>query len=334
MAFLLYNSGYMNKGGYCMHIMIIGAGSLGLLFAAKLAPNCSQLTIVTRSEGQARELAEHGIQLVGTESLETKLAKSIVFQSYSEEISGNVAAVAREVDYIFLMVKQTAISPELITYIQNNMTCHTYLICFQNGVGHEVKLSQAIGWDKLLFAITTEGAKRIGPTSVKHTGHGITYLGELEPKNLTVTNHQHIFIVQLLELAGFRAELSKNMEVRIWTKLVINAVINPLTAILRVQNGELLRSVWTLSLMQDLYQEVLRLAAAKGIELPVDLWDTVQAVCEGTKTNHSSMLQDIEASRHTEIDYLNGSLVKMGNEMGLDLPANSLVYRMIKAIEN
>ncbi|CAN7495911.1 ketopantoate reductase family protein [Paenibacillus sp. LjRoot56] len=314
-----------------MHIMIIGAGSLGLLFAAKLAPNCSQLTIVTRSEGQARELAEHGIQLVGTESLETKLAKSIVFQSYSEEISGNVA---REVDYIFLMVKQTAISPELITYIQNKMTCHTYLICFQNGVGHEVKLSQAIGWDKLLFAITTEGAKRIGPTSVKHTGHGITYLGELEPKNLTVTNHQHIFIVQLLELAGFRAELSKNMEVRIWTKLVINAVINPLTAILRVQNGELLRSVWTLSLMQDLYQEVLRLAAAKGIELPVDLWDTVQAVCEGTKTNHSSMLQDIEASRHTEIDYLNGSLVKMGNEMGLDLPANSLVYRMIKAIEN
>ncbi|WP_063795471.1 ketopantoate reductase family protein [Paenibacillus sp. Soil750] len=317
-----------------MHIMIIGAGSLGLLFAAKLAPNCSQLTIVTRSEGQARELEEHGIQLVGTGSLETKLAKSIVFQSYSEEISGNVAAVAREVDYIFLMVKQTAISPELITYIQNNMTCHTHLICFQNGVGHEVKLGQAIGWDKLLFAITTEGAKRIGPTSVKHTGHGITYVGELESNNLAVTNHQHIFIVQLLELAGFRAELSKNMEVRIWTKLVINAVINPLTAILRVQNGELLRSVWTLSIMQDLYQEVLRLAAAKGIELPVDLWDTVQAVCEATKTNHSSMLQDIEASRHTEIDYLNGSLVKMGNEMGLDLPANSMVYRMIKAIEN
>ncbi|WP_236287523.1 ketopantoate reductase family protein [Paenibacillus allorhizoplanae] len=317
-----------------MHIMIIGAGSLGLLFAAQLAPNCSQLTLVTRSEGQARELAEHGIQLVGTESLETKLAKSIVFQSYSEEISGSMAPVAREVDYIFLMVKQTAISPELITYIQSKMTRHTYLICFQNGVGHEVKLSQAIGWDKLLFAITTEGAKRIGPTSVKQTGHGITYLGELEPKNLAVTNHQQIFIVQLLELAGFRAELSKNMEVRIWTKLVINAVINPLTAILRVQNGELLRSAWALSLMQELYQEVLRLAAAKGIELPIDLWDTVQAVCEATKTNHSSMLQDIEASRHTEIDYLNGSLVKMGNELGLDLPANSMVYRMIKAIEN
>jgi 2-dehydropantoate 2-reductase len=324
----------MKKGGYCMHIMIIGSGSLGLLFAAKLAPICSQLTIVTRSEGQARELTEHGIQLVGTELQETKLAKSIVFQSYFEEISESVATVAREVDYIFLMVKQTAISSELITYIQSQMTRHTYLISFQNGVGHEMKLSQAIGWDKLLFAITTEGAKRTGPTSVKHTGHGITYLGELEPNNLAATNHQHFFIVELLELAGFRAELSKNMEVRIWSKLVINAVINPLTAILRVQNGELLRSAWTLSLMKDLYQEVIRLAAAKRIELPVGLWDTVQAVCEATKTNHSSMLQDIEASRQTEVDYLNGSLVNMGNEMGLELPANSLVYRMIKAIEN
>lgn len=317
-----------------MHIMIIGAGSLGLLFAAKLAPISSQLTVVTRSKGQARELTENGIRIIGMGSLEAKLEKPIVFHSYSKEMSEGMVPLARQVDYIFLMVKQTALSSELINFVQSQMTRHTYLICFQNGVGHEVKLSQAIGWDQLLFAVTTEGAKRIGPTSVNHTGHGITYLGELEPYNLHAPNNQHIFIVQMLELAGFRAELSKNMEVRIWSKLVINAVINPLTAILRVQNGELLRSTWTLSLMQDLYQEVLRLAAVKGIELPVELWDNIIAVCEATKTNHSSMLQDIEASRHTEVDYLNGSLVKMGNEMGLELPANSLVYRMIKAIEN
>ncbi|CAN7442905.1 2-dehydropantoate 2-reductase [Paenibacillus sp. LjRoot153] len=317
-----------------MHIMIIGAGSLGLLFAAKLAPVCSQLTVVTRSDGQARELAQYGIQIVRAESQEPELEKSIIFQSYSEETSGNMVPLARQADYIFLMVKQTALSSELINYIQSQMTHHTYLICFQNGVGHEVKLSQAIGWDKLLFAVTTEGAKRIGPTSVSHTGHGITYLGALEPYHVATPNNQHIFIVQMLELAGFRAELSKNMDVRIWSKLVINVVINPLTAILRVQNGELLRSTWTLSLMQDLYQEALRLAAAKGVELPVELWDTIMAVCEATKTNHSSMLQDIEASRRTEVDYLNGSLVNMGNEIGIELPANSLVYRIIKAIEN
>ncbi|KRE90412.1 hypothetical protein ASG89_08945 [Paenibacillus sp. Soil766] len=318
-----------------MHIMIIGAGSLGLLFAAKLAPISSQVTLVTRTEGQARELAEHGIQSsIGTESQAAKVEKSVVFRSFSEEISDGVVPFARQVDYIFLMVKQTAISPELINYMNSQMTRHTYLICFQNGVGHEQKLGQAIGWDKLLFAVTTEGAKRIGPTSVSHTGHGITYLGEIVPNNFAASNNQHISIVHLLELAGFQAKLSKNMEVRIWSKLIINVVINPLTAILRVPNGELLRSTWTLSLMQDLYHEALLLAAAKGVELPVDLWVTIQAVCETTKMNHSSMLQDIEASRRTEVDYLNGSLVRMGNEMGLELPTNNLVYRMIKAIEN
>lgn len=317
-----------------MHIMIIGAGSLGLLFAAKIAPICSQLTVVTRSEGQARELTECGIQIVGEDSQEPILEESIRFESNSETMIGGVDPLARQVDYMFLMVKQPAISRELINYIQSRMTSHTFLICFQNGVGHEMKLSQAIGWDKLLFAVTTEGAKRVGPGSVKHTGHGITYLGALQPDRIESSYDQHIFIVQLLELAGFRAELSKNMEVRIWSKLVINAVINPLTAILRVPNGELLRSTWRLSLMKDLYQEALGLASAKGIKLPAELWDTIQAVCEATQTNHSSMLQDIEASRLTEVDFLNGSLVKMGNEIGLELPVHTLMYRLIKAIEN
>ena len=139
--------------------------------------------------------------------------------------------------------------------------------------------------------------------------------------------------MQMLELAGFHAVLSKNMEVRIWSKLAINVVINPLTAILRVPNGELLRSAWTRSLMQDLYQEVLQLAVAKGIKLPAELWDTILEVCLATSTNHSSMLQDVEASRQTEVDYLNGSLVTMANELGLELPAHRMVYRMIKAIE-
>ena len=123
-----------------MHIMMIGAGSLGLLFASKLAPFCTLLTVVTRSEGQARELAELGIRLVGMESQETDLEKPIVFRSYSEESSGGVVARPRQVDYIFLMVKQTAISSELIVYIQSQMTDHTYLVCFQNGIGHEIEI--------------------------------------------------------------------------------------------------------------------------------------------------------------------------------------------------
>ncbi|MNY52337.1 2-dehydropantoate 2-reductase [compost metagenome] len=86
--------------------------------------------------------------------------------------------------------------------------------------------------------------------------------------------------------------------------------------------------------MQDLYQEALSLAASKGIQLPDELWSTILEVCQATSANLSSMLQDIEASRQTEIDYLNGRLVDMGQEIGLELPSHRMMYRMIKAIEN
>lgn len=127
--------------------------------------------------------------------------------------------------------------------------------------------------------------------------------------------------------------MSKNMEIRIWSKLVINAVINPLTAILRVKNGELLESAWTRELMLDLYREACLVAEAKDIQLPDDLWQTILTVCEATSRNHSSMLQDIEQSRTTEIDRINGSLLQMAEELNLDLPAHRTVYRLVKALE-
>jgi 2-dehydropantoate 2-reductase len=143
----------------------------------------------------------------------------------------------------------------------------------------------------------------------------------------------HILLVEMLEKAGFHTVMSKNMDVRIWSKLTINAVINPLTAILRVKNGDLLLSPWVRSLMNDLYQETRMVATAKGILLPDELWDTMLSVCEATSLNHSSMLQDIEQSRRTEIDYINGSLVKMAKDLNLEIPTHQTVYHLVKALE-
>ncbi|OCT17115.1 hypothetical protein A8709_24330 [Paenibacillus pectinilyticus] len=318
-----------------MRIMIIGGGSLGLLFASKMAAYCSQLTVVTRTREQAIELTRVGITRNERESQEHVNESSLSFCSYIDEmnVDRTLNTPNPRLDYIFLMVKQTAITSELLQFIQNHISIATYLVSFQNGIGHEWKLSQAIGEDRLLLAVTTEGAKRNGYTAVNHTGHGITYIGEMASNEEGAEHNQHNLLVQVLEQAGFQTVLSKNMEVRVWSKLAINAVINPLTALLRMRNGELLESAWTLDLMNDLYQEVQSVAYAQGIRLPDDLWDTILGVCEATSRNHSSMLQDIEASRHTEVDYMNGSLLRLAKESDLSLPTHSMIYRMIKALE-
>ncbi|NRF91789.1 2-dehydropantoate 2-reductase [Paenibacillus frigoriresistens] len=315
-----------------MRIMIVGAGSLGLLFAAKLAAFCEHMTVIARSKEQADELARKGIELVGAaELVRTTRGGVINFPYYIEEVETANSAL-HDFDYIFLMVKQPAITQELINKLKSQMSKDTYLISFQNGIGHEVRLGEGLGRERLLFAVTTEGARREGLTAVTHTGHGVTYIGNRGDSNHFV-NSTHILFVKMLEKAGFQTMLSKNMDVRIWSKLTINAVINPLTAILRVKNGDLLLSPWTRSLMNSLYQETRMVATAKGIILPDELWDTLLSVCEATSLNHSSMLQDIEHSRRTEIDHINGSLVKMANELNLQIPMHQTVYQLVKALE-
>lgn len=315
-----------------MRIMIIGAGSLGLLFAAKLSAFCEHMTVIARTIEQADKLDQKGIELVGTaEAIRTTRSGVIDFRYYIEE-AVTVKSSLHHFDYIFLMVKQPAITQELINNLKSQMSKDTYLISFQNGIGHEERLGEELGRDRLLLAVTTEGARREGLTAVTHTGHGISYIGTSEDSDHFV-NSTHILLVEMLEKAGFHTMMSKNMDVRIWSKLTINAVINPLTAILRVKNGDLLLSSWTRALMKDLYRETRMVAAAKGILLPNELWDTLLSVCEATSLNHSSMLQDIEQSRSTEIDHINGSLVKMAKELKLEIPTHQTVYQLVKALE-
>lgn len=316
--------------------MIIGAGSLGLLFAAKLSSFCEHMTVIARTKEQADQLAQKGILLGGTiERHRTTRGGLIEFSYYQEDKESltRTSSLPQPMDYIFLMVKQPAITKELAKYIDSLSSETTHLVSFQNGIGHEALLNEGGGENKLLLAVTTEGARRESLTEVSHTGQGITYIGASEHTNLDQENSTHFLLVNLLEEAGFQTLMSKNMEIRIWSKLVINAVINPLTAILRVKNGELLESAWTRELMLDLYREACLVAEAKDIQLPDDLWQTILTVCEATSRNHSSMLQDIEQSRTTEIDRINGSLLQMAEELNLDLPAHRTVYRLVKALE-
>ncbi|MFD0692766.1 ketopantoate reductase family protein [Paenibacillus sp. GCM10027628] len=311
-----------------MRIMIVGAGSLGLLFAAKLFPVCDHLTIVTKSREQAQELREQGIKLDGIKiNLTNPEGRGMQLLSFDEVCMDEIYP-----DFLFVMVKQTAIHDTFITHLKNYMSDSTIVVCFQNGIGHEEKLMNTVGSNRLLLAVTTEAARKEGSVAVTHTGHGMTYLGSAVQTG-GPSHSSQIFLRDLLKKAGFEAALSNEMKVRIWSKLIMNAVINPLTAILRMRNGELLESPWALTLMRELYEEAMLVAAGRGIVLPDDLWETLLHVCKATAQNHSSMLQDLMQAKGTEIDSMNGSLLRIAKELNLELAVNQTVYRFVKALE-
>ncbi len=210
---------------------------------------------------------------------------------------------------------------------------HSWVICLQNGIGHVETLEKFIPANRILLAVTTEAALKHSETEAEHTGRGRTWIGSASPHYNEGAEDAQKKWVKLLEVAGFEAFLSKNITSRIWHKLLVNSIINPLTAILQVTNGELPGLPQAQQLMRALFDEGTALAAALHIELEPDLWEQLLEVCRRTSANRSSMLQDVLAGRPTELDAINGGLLKKAEAIGLSMPTHLAVYRLVKALE-
>jgi 2-dehydropantoate 2-reductase len=140
-------------------------------------------------------------------------------------------------------------------------------------------------------------------------------------------------LVEILHLAGFEVETTPNADSLVWSKLVINAAINPLTALLRVPNGELLQRPTARSLMGELAREAAAVAEAQGIPLTFsDPVTAAEAVARRTARNHASMFQDVQRGAPTEIDAICGAIVRTGEKSGVPTPVNRTMWQLVKAI--
>lgn len=314
-------------------IDIVGAGSLGMLFAAKLGEAGAAVRLIARSGLQADEINRRGLAVSDPADPETfrqvkvKALDSSCFENECEDGPG--------ADWILLTVKQRDVTDKLAAVLSGKLKSCGSILCFQNGIGHAEKLSEAVPSEAIWIAVTTEASRKESPWQVRHTGTGLTSIGEaVAGRDRDRLSWAHVeTLAGLLGDAGFKSILSNDIESAVWNKLLMNSVINPLTAILRVRNGDLLRSEETLLLMRRLLEEGRQIAAKLGIQTAHDLWDRLVEVCKATSANHSSMLQDILNGRPTEIDWINGSLLRYGEREGLCLHTHRILYTLVKASE-
>lgn len=317
-------------------ITVIGAGALGMLFAVKLASAVPNMELVVRRAEQKHLLMSEGVSLTEAGAWpdgSKKMVKIFPKISLMNEEDCSKAAWEGCTHWIVLAVKQTAITMDLAHTVQQRMGPHSWVICLQNGIGHVETLEKFIPAKRILLAVTTEAALKHSETEAEHTGRGRTWIGSASPHYNEGAEDAQKKWVKLLEVAGFEAFLSKNITSRIWHKLLVNSIINPLTAILQVTNGELPGLPQAQQLMRALFDEGTALAAALHIELEPDLWEQLLEVCRRTSANRSSMLQDVLAGRPTELDAINGGLLKKAEAIGLSMPTHLAVYRLVKALE-
>lgn len=301
-----------------MNITVFGAGSIGSLFAGRIAYSGFDVAVVGR-EPHIAEINRKGL---------------LIIEDQNKFVSHFPAATDFQPDVITpeaVFVTTKAYDNNVVANsMVGKLTDQTPIFVMQNGMGNEEIFQNKFPDNPIFRAITTEAAELIHPGIVKHVSFGKTSFG-------IVAGHENGYgpkIQDIMKNSGFNTQKTPNIQRKMWQKLLTNAAICPLGALLHVPNGEILRKPSIRQIFDSILKEGLEVAAHN---LPdEDFSQTrkfVLKVLEITKDNKCSMLQDIERGRRTEIDYINGFIVRESNRLGLKAPVNAAITDLVRHLE-
>jgi len=301
-----------------MKIVIVGPGAMGCLFAAFLSKSKEEIWLLDKNKERASQIQQSGISIEG--------------------ISGNWQAEVRitaepgeigQADLIIFCIKSYH-TKEAIMQVKSLVGENTRVLTLQNGIGNIEIITEIVGNERVIGGVTNLGATLLHVGRVRHAGKGETVIGRPDGK-ISVELRA---IREVFNKVGLETRISRDIKGLLWSKLIINAGINALTAITRLNNGRLIEFESTRKILRDAVTEAIRIAKRKRIKLIYDdPLAKVEAVCEATAANVSSMLQDVLRKRRTEIDFINGVIVRQGQELGIPVPVNSLLVNLVKTIE-
>ncbi len=305
-----------------MKLVITGPGALGCLAGSILSRGLfdeDSLHILDYNEERTQTINSNGLIY----------EKDGQLAQYQVQASSSPTAIGKA-DALFLCVKSYDIHSSL-SFCAPLLKSDTLLVFLQNGIAH-LDVAEHTGSATCVYGTTTEGATRLAPGHIRHAGSGITYLGFLDE----VSAYCQDLLSQVsarLERGGAEVVITDTIKNRLWAKLFINVGINAFTAIWNCKNGELLTLSGVKDEMKAAIAEAELVASSLGIQVETDPYQSTLAVCQSTAQNVSSMLQDVRAKRTTEIEAINGAVVKAGKKAGIDTPVNIALVEKVKKIE-
>lgn len=295
------------------NILIVGTGALACLFAARLTQAGYNISMLGTWQEGLDALRKNGVRLIDANGNEHQ------FKVHATDNPRECAGTK----YAIVLVKAWQ-TERAAQQLKECLTDDGLALTLQNGLGNYETLIQSLGFTRAALGSTTTGATLLGAGLVKAGGEGIVSLEQ---------NQALGQIEAALQSAKFNVQIVDNAQSLIWGKLIVNAAINPLTALLKIPNGELLERPSARALMASLANEAANAARAENINLPFDDPVTaVEEVARKTAANHSSMLQDVLRGAPTEIDAICGAVVKTAEKHQLDAPANRICWQLVKAL--
>jgi 2-dehydropantoate 2-reductase len=295
------------------NILIVGTGALASLFAARLTNAGHDITMLGTWREGIDTLNKYGVRLVDSDGVQKK---------FPVRATSNPRECA-QAKHAIVLVKAWQ-TERVAAQLRDCLADDGLALTLQNGLGNRETLIQSLGPDRVALGSTTTGATLLGPGQVKAGGEGVISLEQnpaLGP------------LEAALRSAGFNVQLVEDTGALIWGKLVVNAAINPLTALLRVKNGELLERPSAREMMKALASETAKVARAENIQLPFENpLQIAEDVARKTAENTSSMLQDVLRGAPTEIDAICGAVVRAAEKHNIETPVNRVCWQLVKAL--
>ena len=291
-----------------MNITIIGAGALGNMLATKLSRN-NQVKLIVKKKHTG--LIEN--QEILFRDIEGNIIKPKI----------NIGTEIENCDLMILCVK----SYDAQILIQKLSNLDTPLLLCQNGLKTMNYALNNIDEKRLSYLVTGNGISKIKTGISEHKGLGFTYLGNLSKSKSNLLQN----ISKNLKEEDMDCKIVENIEEFVWLKTVINSAINPIATLAEVKNGKL-KNPELNDEVKKLCEESSKIASSNGIKLPLDPWIEINKIIEKTADNKCSMLQDLENNQQTEIDAINGELIRIGKKLSINTIYNQQIFSEINKL--
>jgi 2-dehydropantoate 2-reductase len=300
-----------------MDFAIIGSGALGGSYGGALARNGHKVSFFDVNEAHVAAINARGLSVKG-------VLGDFVVQGLATTDPGALPRV----DAAIVLADTNAIKAAA-KVAASCLKPDGFIVTIQNGIGNVEALAEAAGATRVFGGSTMNSAAFYGPGQVGHTNLGDTTIGELDGTTTTRLTR----LATALDAAGMPVKVSDNIMGVIWSKFILNCAINPLTAIMGLRAGEILRSPHSGRLMVQVVDEALAVVKAKGITLANP--DIRAYVLDHgfRRYNKPSMFQHVEQGRRTEIEALNGALVREARALGVPVPVNETIWRIVSGID-
>ncbi len=301
-----------------MKITIIGSGAMGCLFGGLLTEAGAEVRLLDVWPEHVQALKERG--LVISRDNEERVIRVQAFV--------DPAQIGRtDLALIFVKHSQTGQAAQTAVRLVGDSG---FVLTLQNGMGNAEIIAGIVGQRRVICGTTAQGAMLLGPGRIQHSGAGTTAIGMWDGRRQPIVEA----VAEILSGAQISTSGQDDIRPVLWNKLFANVGINAVTALTNIRNGQLLELAETRALAADAVAEAMAVARALQVPVADDALENVFAIARATASNRSSMGQDVDGHRATEIAAINGYIVDRAEELGIEVPVNQTLCRLIRTLQN